>query len=654
MANRLSKQPAITYTEATPPIPYQPAYCVWEPTFVQRVDENLAMTLAFYNRAAGKPRSNIKISPQDSEYFRSIGERILGFGMGNYTAVYELVCFPERIGSPGVAPTRTIDQQLGWNSGGRSRRSVGVDGYASFQMAPRGVGIVCGLSTTGDNQLPSNASHAFYLNQGNLYIMENGVIVTPVTGVVPTTSPVLKIVRDGTQITYQAGTFQYTSLLSMSPTLPAYLDVSLYAAGDFVENPVIANMQPATATGTMGFNALFNSRPRATATMGFDGFANALVGNQRNSTATATMGFGGTADALITHNPTATAMMGFGGFANYADERVDSQYAAWASLSGDRSVGVINQRYAAWGSESTGNTPVVLAGGVDSMFTGLTSNSILLVGEIGGADMSYSRWASIAANKPVGAVQNNYSAWSSDSFEYFFDEAIIQLSHGVLFSDEVSLDTTLYILFNSVLELTANVTVEVQFDGDMAELLMFSDSYNVLSELELLLRERLLLDTSIPGTGPEGIQYAVNTQTGALTRYDGFDFYATVSLPDRVLGAGPLGFYELARGEGNDGEAFSAFADLGQDAYGSLAKKHMDAVYVEVAHDGQVYVQVEDDNGVYRTYRVNNYRNYPRAQIGKGKTSREWGLLLRLEEVTDAELNSLEVVFAQATRRWTR
>lgn len=658
MSNRLTKQPAITYLGGTPSIPPRPAYCTLEVEFVQRVEDNLALTLYYYNRGMGKVRSNTDIT--DPNFFRQVAQSILGsVGMGVYEPQYEYVCYPATPGQAGSPGSVSVDSQPGWNSGGRSRQSIGSKGYVQFQVAPKAVAVVCGLSTVSDDQSPGNASHAFYITQGNAYVMEQGVTVATVVGIDLATSPVFKISRDGGQVNYEVGPYRYSSSLSLG-TAPAFLDATLYAAGDYVENPLLANLVSASGRGDFGFEGLINRRARGTGRFGFTAVAQALGGSERFARGTDRFGFSATTGVLLTHNPQPVGTFGFQAQAFPALDRVDARYAGWASSCGDLSDlngarGGVNAGYGTWRGEALGNTPQVIAGGANMVYAGMHGSGVLYVGATGGAEVSYGDWITSSADRPIASVNASWGPYTTIAYESPYAPGIVQHSHAILLYDSVLTDTLLYLQFDSTLQLLGEVDAQFEFAADMAELVMFSDSVDLMSELELLLRERLILDTALPGSGPDGLQYAVNLQTGAISRYDGFDFYATLDLGDRVLGAGPDGFYELARGLGNDGQPLSGVVDFGEDDYDSVAKKHLEAVYIGVSLDGgYLILKAEDQDGRTRTYKVQNYRNYPRARMAQGQTSRSWGLRLLLQEVTDAELEQLEVVYSNTSRRWTR
>lgn len=128
--------------------------------------------------------------------------------------------------------TTALDNNLGWNAGGRSKEYCEADCVASFAVPAAAHGVVIGLSTTtAFTPDYRQIAHALYCAQGQVAVCEAGALKTP---------PLPFSDADRFTIRRVAGQVQYlknTTLLytSSTPSIgTACLDATLYRAGDAV------------------------------------------------------------------------------------------------------------------------------------------------------------------------------------------------------------------------------------------------------------------------------------------------------------------------------------------------------------------------------------------------------------------------------------
>lgn len=118
-----------------------------------------------------------------------------------------------------------------WDAGARSIATLEGGGAFSFSVG-KAVGIICGLNSLDESADYLEIEHAFYIENGQTRIIENGIYKTAFTAYTTLTS-VFKIERIGTSVTYTLdGDLLYTSSLPSTGTV--FLDCSLFAKDDTI------------------------------------------------------------------------------------------------------------------------------------------------------------------------------------------------------------------------------------------------------------------------------------------------------------------------------------------------------------------------------------------------------------------------------------
>ncbi|MET3512741.1 hypothetical protein ABIC63_000506 [Pseudacidovorax sp. 1753] len=146
-----------------------------------------------------------------------------------------------------------VDPNVGWNAGGRSIAFIDGDGFVQFKVAASVSGVIAGLcSSPAPADYPGiNIDHAFYLTRGTARVMEAGILKA-VVGYYQS-GTVFKIAREEGVVRYLID----ESEVYVSPTPSsgvAWLEASLYAAGDRVQDPSIV----AASLDTSDQNATFD------------------------------------------------------------------------------------------------------------------------------------------------------------------------------------------------------------------------------------------------------------------------------------------------------------------------------------------------------------------------------------------------------------
>lgn len=117
-----------------------------------------------------------------------------------------------------------------FDAGARSVAELTSDGSFTFSVG-QATGIVCGLNAVDLDADYLEIEHAFYIENGKVRVVENGVFKTAFSNY--TTGAVFKIERIGGVVKYYVDSvLKYTSLLASTGTV--FLDCSLFAANDTI------------------------------------------------------------------------------------------------------------------------------------------------------------------------------------------------------------------------------------------------------------------------------------------------------------------------------------------------------------------------------------------------------------------------------------
>ncbi|MWK56894.1 hypothetical protein GO594_12980 [Pseudomonas otitidis] len=670
MANRLSKVPAVRNIPGTPGVPAIPAYCVDVPVFSDfgayannlQLMASLTQMLTqqklgntYYGEvgidASGRPLYGPKVvgvPPEIRDMFVGAG----GAG-GPLVWYYEKRCYPATPAVPAVPPKVVYDALPGWNSGGQSIGGLLGDGYAQFIIGPSSIGAVVGLNSRSDTVSPADCSHAFYGHQGALDIYEGGVVVQSVATPL-SARPVLRVARS-------KGIVQYLVdgvVVRTSPTRStgfARLDVSLYAAGDFVEDPLLANYNFGTASGRVGITASFDRRPRAEGRVGVSGYALGRVGDRRYSSASGRVGIQSSAVGHTLNHSSAAVDIGIEGQATpAANGGVGTFRGGYLGIGGDRAyaqgVGVYRGGYQGEGragfpeisfSYGVGYGPKPLGTGrVISGGVGRGSGVAAAAQGVGG-EHGYAQGVGVYRGGYIGI---GYAPW--------LDSSSAQFSEPVLVRDTFSLGADLQASFISTVTVGDDVLLEVEITEGLEwfETIFAGSLMAEQGDVDLAFADQVLVSTQSNIPQLEGIQYASNILTGAITRYSNFDFLAIGRTPYGSFGVREDGIYRIAPGD-DDGDTVDMQVDFGATDYGTNQLKRVDAVYFGLCTDGQVLAVLRADDGAEHTYKVVSREPTLRATTAKGVTGRSWRLKLKIYAASQAELATVETSVAASSRR---
>ncbi len=223
--------------------------------------------------------------------------------------------------------------------------------------------------------------------------------------------------------------------------------------------------------------------------------------------------------------------------------------------------------------------------------------------------------------------------------------------HTLSVGDFASIESAVVLVSMSYLEASAEASLTIVMELSSLSGLEVMDSASFGSVVEMLAMEEVLVNSSVGGDlQREALQYAVNVATGALSRYEGFDYNGFAAVGDKSYAWRADGLYRL----GQSAEMIDAMVDLGLTDFGAMQLKRADMVWVGIRTDGCVYLKVAADGQEPAVYRVTDSENCGRTQMAKGVTGRHWHLQLELEDASFAALDSIEINVAVSQRKLNR
>lgn len=672
MANRLQKTPAVQYTPGTPGAPEVPAHCYIEPIYSDfgQYAESLQWMTAlteqitkqklgrvYYGVIGTDANGNEIWGPKSVDIPPDLTSMFTGAGAspGALIAGYRNVCYPKIPAVPGTPPRVVYDSLPGWNSGGISIGGFTGDGYVEFQIGPASIGAVVGLNSRSDTVSPADCSHAFYGHQGLLDIFEDGAIVFTVPGGL-TGSPTLRLGRAGSTVSYLVnGAVVYISTKPSSGY--ARLDASLYSAGDYVDNPLIATFNRGQATTHVGIEAFIDPRARAIGRVSVSGTALGRSGDVLYGKGTGDAGVTGSAAATSGNFGAAVDHIGVTGAAVAAANFSHGRGPAATGLSSDgayaQSGGVYRGGYR--GAAEGGFPTVAFAYSVGYMAIPLGYGDCIS----GGIATSAARGPAFGGisgengyAQSLGVYRGGYQGFSYEPW-LSADSALIL--EPILLQDTFAISGETFATFTSVVEVEDSITLEMTLEAgfEWLDAILVTDTMAELSDKTADMFDAVYVTDQTNTDQLTGIQMATNVRTGAPTLYNHFDFKKIVHTKGGSIGLKDDGIYAIG-GDTDDGAPLNAYVDVGGKDFDVPLPKHIVALFFGLRTNGQVLAVLRDDRGRDRTYRVAGRTEFWRTNPAQGITSKFWRLRLEVCDATQAELDSIEFAITPASRRWTR
>jgi hypothetical protein len=607
MAHRLTKQAITTYIPAVQAVLARPGY--WEAYTTRELvtkyttsgETASGLLLPIYgfviDKNGRKTQGIVGYAPQT----------VIG---GKPYTVYENVVryryYEAVAGVQGRDATVNTDPQVGWNAGAHSVAVADGDFLVKFTVPANVAGVLVGLAdpSTGIGAY-GTIEHGlrFMQQEGRPWVVEHGI--EQLQPFFEDSSYEISISRVDGVVTYRKGDLHSYRSPNRSEG-PKVLSAVLYSASDYVDNPSIGPVVVMSSVGDWDWQNTFGTvAMRARASWGWDG--RATVGDGR---ANLSFDFGLRASQgdyasakLVMDEPTISSRFGF----------IAVDFVS-VSL-------VIPVDMVAIGEE----VEVGRAFGVFDLSTQ-------------GGEYDYAN-ASMAMSEPeVWGLSIEAPANQADAADAFFA------------FDNYSFDPTIYALISEGIRAGGTIDLLISIDADLAEHLALMTSADAPMILRAMIDNKIKFSDSLANINRMLIQYATNLATGAVGRYDGFNFEGFCRLGMTTFGFRGDGLYRIGADDDN-GELVSAMLELAADDFGTAQGKRVGNVFLGLATDGDVYVRLVVDDQTERTYRAYQRRAEHRADFAKGAKSRFWRLRLEITDASQVELDNVEWVLAPTGRR---
>jgi hypothetical protein len=556
--------------------------------------------------------------------------------MGDY---HYVISIPYRAPIPYVRDSFSVDMRQGWNaSGDTAFRSVD-DFVLSFDYARYASGgIILGVSAATGQTYPTSLDAAVFLRDGAIEVLKLGQLVAtaPYT---PDAKPLITLMRNRTSVTVQVGDWAHTVITGNLGLAGAR--GLLYRAGDYIDNPSFSFVAQAKASGTAGFKMALSGTARARATVGF---------RLKTARSKGRIGFSLTGAAAVDSEAKGLAGIGFN---------------MTVGTAGATGMAVLRRMLLSGGDVQASNgslsirPPVVRGDGGFYVIPGGGGVISMAPLEVRGAGLT-GAVANLLITLPALAVQGA---------DRPYGQALLALpridlsgrqddtppGHAELFS---FCRATLSVIATA--ELLASITERVGVSVDLSLTALFSEDYvdgialmnsaDIVAFLSAQLIERVQFSDSLDRMRLAAIQYATNVLTGAVTRYEGFDFLGFANVGMDTYAAADDGIYRVEHNHSPITAAIE-FATVGIESGNS---KRLDSIYLGLSSDGNAFLRVTGDDKQERVYMAVDRGGMRRGQMAKGVQSRHWNVRLEIVAATFAELDRVEWLSPISAKRHGR
>lgn len=517
------------------------------------------------------------------------------------------ICYPATPAIAGVDAVFNTTANLGWNAGAASLHTASGNAYAEFSFGVSNVGSLAGFASAGAAVGAFNAiTHGVLYAGDTLQVVESGGTVVD-SGITPTSATIVRIWRTRGVVTYLVDGWSY---VGMTPsTGDIQLAAVLYAAGDYVDNPQMVSTDLLTTRSSWGWSDDVTRRSmRAASPWGWATKVSLNDGDIHT-----------VMDLSMSASDYPTGSL--------AGEVADLGVSAQAGFAGVEASGI------SFVTDMSGSA-------VGSSVIGGDTRADIPTYAIVAEDV-YGYLAGEVADVSVLAVDTG-EAYNAGSY-----------TDGVYVLDQYLYDPVLYALLSEHMSVGDLIEVIIALDASLLDTLVALDEADATSVLYALINSGITMSDDAASTRATLLQYATNLVTGAVSRYEGFDFQGFCSVGMDTYGWKSDGLYKVGA-ETDNGALISAMVDFAANDFDTAQRKRMDAVFFGLSTDGDMLAKVTDDNGDSVTYRVMPRGSEARANMQRGDSSRYWRVQLQIIDATYAELDNVEWVVGATGRRTTR
>lgn len=144
--------------------------------------------------------------------------------------------------------------------------------------------------------------------------------------------------------------------------------------------------------------------------------------------------------------------------------------------------------------------------------------------------------------------------------------------------------------------------------------------------------------------------WTMNTRTGAVTEYQGFEFNSFAMLDRHYIAASSAGLFELL-GDTDAGESIVARIKSGYMQFGGTKLSRLDAAYIAATGEGRMILKIITKEGAEYVYQTDTRDGRStKIHMGKGQRSRYFAFEL-VSAGQDFDLDTLEFIPVLVQRR---
>lgn len=576
------------------------------------------------------------------------------------TSTEQLVWVPATPAQPGIPAQPYIDEgaDTGWNAAAISVDRFSGDVVASVDV-PLDPRMAVGFCTVDTGANIRDIAFGVLLRQAEAVGGVPHIYVAPLVNgeereqdavVVPHGR--VQLLRIANDLLVHVGG---EPVLTMPCTRAAvHLDVMLYTTADYADNPVFLPVVSGSARGIVGANLDFAAQARVRGSVPiWSEVGTAVDGDLLVSVRGHVNIYVRTPPTVYAYTPVEFRTGVVGTVRPVISRAAVLPPIRCLAADGPRAGGVVT--LPALKGSVAGQTPTfrLLGGSLVAPRLGVAAR--MDSGFIAGAHLRTSPLLGLAADRPYcqAKVTLPVPAVTSDS-GLPYDNFKLHLEDLELLS-YVYPDPDLFASITSELGMHPTMSLGLLVATEYADGLLLDPSITITSLIEILVRSGITLSSSTgaPAAGTDLRQFGFNLDTGAATRYEGFEFDKFAYSPQGTYAMRKDGVYLLREGD-DDGLPRSALVDFGTSTFGTGTKKHIETMYLGLSTDGTAYVKLNPDSGGERVYRVVQGAPTYRVHTGRGLTGREWSATLQILDHTSAELDDVVFLVSAAAKRWTR
>lgn len=235
---------------------------------------------------------------------------------------------------------------------------------------------------------------------------------------------------------------------------------------------------------------------------------------------------------------------------------------------------------------------------------------------------------------------------------YVADISSASLEETLTASDGYYTDPYIYGGITDILTFSSAVGGAIEITAGLPEFLTVLDSTSPQLTLVAALTSTLAFTDTASASNQALLQYATNLVSGAVSRYNGFEFTGFCRVGMDTYGFKQDGLYKIGA-DTDDDAPITALIEFAAEALAGTMQSRLVALFYGLATDGQVFVRVIDDADREVVYRARNRQNQFRANPYQGINSRHWRMRLEVVDATYAELDTVEWVAASTNKRTT-